>query len=228
MTQIVGFPDANAEIVRYEAGQDPCWDFGQFAIGINRPRGINQFAAHLAMRQADAPSAPAVPSLEPPAERKGPAGGVHIGSIDAFPEGEIHRIEIDSLGAVAIIQQEQRFFAVNDRCSHAEASLSEGITEHGRIVCPVLAATQVFEQIGTEIKAAVLGATAIKIVGPVSFSDANSIRIRPTACLAAGQACPWLHAALVWRCLRPGYQSPRRCSTSRLANCSTPPPAAGA
>jgi nitrite reductase/ring-hydroxylating ferredoxin subunit len=38
---------------------------------------------------------------------------------------------------VAITQQDRQFFAVSDRCPHAEASLSEGFTERGRIVCPV-------------------------------------------------------------------------------------------
>jgi hypothetical protein len=47
------------------------------------------------------------------------------------------------------------------------------LVELRKYACGFVAATQVFEQIGTEIKAAVLGATAIKIVGPVSFSDAN-------------------------------------------------------
>jgi hypothetical protein len=47
------------------------------------------------------------------------------------------------------------------------------LVELRKYACGFVAATQVFEQIGTEIKAAVLGATAIKIAGPVSFSDAN-------------------------------------------------------
>jgi hypothetical protein len=47
------------------------------------------------------------------------------------------------------------------------------LVELRKFQCGFVAATQVFEQIGQDIKAAVLGATAIKIVGPVSFSDAN-------------------------------------------------------
>jgi hypothetical protein len=51
--------------------------------------------------------------------------------------------------------------------------IAQILVEMRKYGCAFLAATQVFEQIGQDIKAAVLGATAIKIAGPVSFSDAN-------------------------------------------------------
>lgn len=141
MIQIAGFPDASAELVRSEEGQDPFWDFGKFAIGINRPREIHQFAARLVLQEANATNASAiasgVTSFETRVERRGPAGGIHIGPADAFPEGTIRRIDVDPVGAVAVICQDQRLFAVSDRCPHADASLSEGFTERGRIVCPV-------------------------------------------------------------------------------------------
>jgi nitrite reductase/ring-hydroxylating ferredoxin subunit len=91
----------------------------------------------LAVSDVDAPTASVASLQKPLVERKGPAEGVHIGSVEAFSEGEIRRLEIDSLGPVAIVRRGQRFYAVNDRCPHAEASSSEGFTERGRIVCPV-------------------------------------------------------------------------------------------
>jgi len=39
--------------------------------------------------------------------------------------------------------------------------------------CALVTATQVWEQIGTEVKAAVLGGTAIKVTGPIQANDAN-------------------------------------------------------
>jgi len=42
-----------------------------------------------------------------------------------------------------------------------------------KVACGFLGATQVWEQVATDVKAAVLGNTAIKIVGPVQFSDAS-------------------------------------------------------
>jgi nitrite reductase/ring-hydroxylating ferredoxin subunit len=137
MIQIAGFPDANAQIVRHDGGSQPFWDFGRFAIGINRSRYVRQFAAKLAVSDIDAPTESVASFPKPSVERKGPAEGVHIGPVGAISEGEIRRIEIGSLGPVAIVHRNHRFLAVNDRCPHAEASLSEGFTEHGRIVCPV-------------------------------------------------------------------------------------------
>jgi hypothetical protein len=42
-----------------------------------------------------------------------------------------------------------------------------------KVSCGFLGATQVWEQVATEVKAAVLGNTAIKIVGPVQHNDAS-------------------------------------------------------
>jgi hypothetical protein len=42
-----------------------------------------------------------------------------------------------------------------------------------KVACGFLAATQVWEQVATDVKAAVLGNTAIKIVGPVQHNDAS-------------------------------------------------------
>ncbi|RVC61584.1 FAD-dependent oxidoreductase [Mesorhizobium sp.] len=136
MIQIAGFPDANAQVVRHEGDGRPFWDFGSFAIGINRSQEVHRFAAQLALGNAEAPTRYQA-SSKSSAQRKGPAEGVDIGPVDAFPEGEIRRLEIDQLGAVAIVQIDQRYFAVNDRCPHADASLSEGFIERDRIVCPL-------------------------------------------------------------------------------------------
>jgi hypothetical protein len=42
-----------------------------------------------------------------------------------------------------------------------------------KVSCGLLCATQVWEQVSTDVKAAVLGNTAIKTIGPVQFSDAS-------------------------------------------------------
>jgi hypothetical protein len=42
-----------------------------------------------------------------------------------------------------------------------------------KVACGFLGATQVWEQVATDVKAAVLGNTAIKIVGPVQHNDAS-------------------------------------------------------
>jgi nitrite reductase/ring-hydroxylating ferredoxin subunit len=44
---------------------------------------------------------------------------------------------IENFGAVAVARVGDEYFAVQDRCPHSEASLSEGFIEDGRLVCPL-------------------------------------------------------------------------------------------
>ncbi len=55
-----------------------------------------------------------------------------------LPAGNAARVEIDGR-AVAIFNVNQEFFAIDDTCSHAEASLSDGDldVERCRIECPL-------------------------------------------------------------------------------------------
>jgi hypothetical protein len=88
-----------------------------------------------------------------------------------------------------------------DEASHVLASpiIARLLVDLRKTACAFAGATQVFEQIGQEVKAAVLGATAIKIVGPVSFSDANllsrELGVGTTPEFVRGmQAAPGSHA----------------------------------
>jgi len=51
-------------------------------------------------------------------------------------------------------------------------TINDILVELRKFQCAFVAATQVWHQVGEEVKAAVLGATAIRAVGPVSHSDA--------------------------------------------------------
>lgn len=137
MVQIAGIPDPDAVAIDVDDCERPFWNFGSFAIGINRPREIVKFAANLGISASNMRTdmdAIGVPTLR---QNIGPAEGTFIGLPDSFPEGEIRRVAIGGLGDVAITRSNGQFHAVNDKCPHADASLSEGFTEGGRIVCPL-------------------------------------------------------------------------------------------
>ncbi len=48
-----------------------------------------------------------------------------VGSVDEFDTCSVKRIEVDGL-AIAVVRIDDDFFAVGDRCSHQDVSLSEG------------------------------------------------------------------------------------------------------
>jgi nitrite reductase/ring-hydroxylating ferredoxin subunit len=53
-------------------------------------------------------------------------------------EGEGLRIEAPDLPeAIAVFHADGKYFALNDTCSHAEASLSEGYVEDCKVECPL-------------------------------------------------------------------------------------------
>ncbi len=65
-------------------------------------------------------------------------GWVDVASASDIPPGCAARVEIDGV-PVAIFNVEGEYFALDDTCSHAEASLSEGDLDIDRCVieCPL-------------------------------------------------------------------------------------------
>ncbi|MBI4728490.1 MAG: non-heme iron oxygenase ferredoxin subunit [Acidobacteria bacterium] len=57
-----------------------------------------------------------------------------------IPPGEMRRVWLDGT-PVALANVGGEFLAIGDTCSHAEASLSEGILEDGVVECPRHGAT---------------------------------------------------------------------------------------
>ncbi|MFK0295669.1 bifunctional 3-phenylpropionate/cinnamic acid dioxygenase ferredoxin subunit [Streptomyces sp. NPDC090442] len=61
--------------------------------------------------------------------------------IEELPVGESVRIEIDAATpAIAVFHTEDGLYAVDDLCSHQDASLSEGWIEGCYVECPLHAA----------------------------------------------------------------------------------------
>lgn len=63
---------------------------------------------------------------------------VEVGRIEDVPPGHAARVEIDEV-PVAIFNCNGQFYALDDTCSHAEASLSDGDLDISRcaIECPL-------------------------------------------------------------------------------------------
>jgi 3-phenylpropionate/trans-cinnamate dioxygenase ferredoxin component len=63
---------------------------------------------------------------------------VEVGRIEDIPPGHAARVEIDEV-PVAIFNCNGQFYALDDTCSHAEASLSDGDLDISRcaIECPL-------------------------------------------------------------------------------------------
>lgn len=56
-----------------------------------------------------------------------------------LPAGEVRKVEVEP--AVAVFNIDGEFYAVADRCSHGNASMSEGyIEDDGTVECPLHAA----------------------------------------------------------------------------------------
>lgn len=71
-----------------------------------------------------------IPSIE--------TGWVSLGDATALPNSAVARTEIDGRG-IAVIRCQNKLFAIDDTCSHAEASLSDGdlIDDECAIECPL-------------------------------------------------------------------------------------------
>lgn len=63
---------------------------------------------------------------------------VEVGRVEDVPPGHAARVEIDEV-PVAIFNLDGTFYCLDDTCSHAEASLSDGDldTERCAIECPL-------------------------------------------------------------------------------------------
>ncbi|RVU35228.1 MOSC domain-containing protein [Hwanghaeella grinnelliae] len=143
--QIAGLPDPHAILKSVDGDAKPLWRFEDFIVGINRPKEVRQYSLKSESQQVET-----TPTAEPVAGTSGVAGTTEtyatenrritrlvLGGRDMLEDGEIRRVAIDSVGTLALVRQGENYYAIEDRCPHADASLSEGFIEEERIVCPV-------------------------------------------------------------------------------------------
>jgi 3-phenylpropionate/trans-cinnamate dioxygenase ferredoxin subunit len=61
---------------------------------------------------------------------------IKVATVDQLPDGGGLRVELDG-HRVALFKVDEDVYAIGDRCSHAEASLSEGELFDGEVECPL-------------------------------------------------------------------------------------------
>lgn len=52
-------------------------------------------------------------------------------------DGDVKAVEVDGLPKLAVYRLEDTFYVTDDKCTHGEASLSEGWLEDNCIECPI-------------------------------------------------------------------------------------------
>lgn len=124
--QIAGIPDPRAPLV---AEGDGFWDYGSFAVALDRPELIHRMMRRLADDPVAAPLAAAAPTV--------PRTEHYLCASADIPEGALIQIEHPARGALAVTRQQGQCYATDDNCPHSVASLSKGFVEDEHIVCPL-------------------------------------------------------------------------------------------
>ncbi|WP_192246493.1 FAD-dependent oxidoreductase [Mesorhizobium silamurunense] len=130
---IAGMPDPSAIPQSADDGPYPFWQFENFAIGVNRPREVHQFAISQEQASVGKLNGNGSPGEKPAA--KGTRR--HLPDMRPLREGQLERIHVEPIGEIVVARVGDEYFGLQDRCPHAEASLSEGFLEGRRLVCPL-------------------------------------------------------------------------------------------
>lgn len=127
---IAGMPDPSAIPQTTDGGLGPFWRFENFAIGVNRPREVHQFAISQERTSS---------KLDSSLGKKPAAAGTrrHLANMRPLEEGQLERVHVEPIGEVVVARVGNEYFGLQDRCPHAEALLSEGFLEGRRLVCPL-------------------------------------------------------------------------------------------
>jgi len=62
------------------------------------------------------------------------ASWIDIGAVSDFPEGEVKVVPLEDT-SVLVVRLADGFYAVENRCSHAEVPLANGVVQDAAIVC---------------------------------------------------------------------------------------------
>lgn len=112
--------------------------------------------------------------------------GIVVAQIGDIPEGEGIKIDAAVLGTVddvAVFNDGDEYFALDDTCSHETASLSEGWVEDGCVECPLHAAKFCLGDGAVQSMPATVDAVTHKVV--ISGSE---IRVVPNPSRLEGAA----------------------------------------
>lgn len=65
------------------------------------------------------------------------ASTVRVCSLDELPVGEVHTAKIPGRAAISIFHTDEGLFAIDDTCTHQDASLADGWVEDCTVECPL-------------------------------------------------------------------------------------------
>lgn len=131
---IAGMPDPSATPISVDGLENPFWRFKGFAVGINRAKDVHQFAVQQASSTTTVKSDKPDEIITDSPKR---TTRYVVGELEPIADGEFVKVSIAELGEILIVNTEGRYYAVDDICPHANASLAEGFVESRRIVCPL-------------------------------------------------------------------------------------------
>jgi 3-phenylpropionate/trans-cinnamate dioxygenase ferredoxin subunit len=90
----------------------------------------------LSQRRKDfAVDASSIPSTEPIASPT--SGRTFVGQLDALPVGEVLTVQLTGHDPITIFHTDSGLFAIDDTCTHQDASLADGWVEDCTVECPL-------------------------------------------------------------------------------------------
>ena len=72
-----------------------------------------------------------------PVARIADTGWVHVGTIDDIPRQGARCVRTDGATIAVFRTEDDRIFAMEDRCPHREGPLSQGIVDRNCVTCPL-------------------------------------------------------------------------------------------
>ncbi|MET8977086.1 bifunctional 3-phenylpropionate/cinnamic acid dioxygenase ferredoxin subunit [Streptomyces sp. NPDC004539] len=66
--------------------------------------------------------------------------GIRVAEVGGIEEGEALRVPAEETGhgdAIAVFHDDGTYYALDDTCTHGQASLAEGWIENGEVECPL-------------------------------------------------------------------------------------------
>ncbi len=88
---------------------------------------------------------------------------VKVASVSDIPDNGGHCVEIEDR-RIALFRKDGEIYAIDDTCTHDEASLSEGEIEDHQVVCPLHGAT--------------FDLRTGEVTGPPAYDDLNAYKVR--------------------------------------------------
>lgn len=92
--------------------------------------------------------------------------GIRVAAVGDIAEGEALAVPADQTGhadAIAVFNDEGTYYALDDTCSHGQASLSEGWIEGGEVECPLHSARFCLRTGEVQCMPATVGARAHRV-----------------------------------------------------------------